>query len=65
MKTTYLVPPRDPESLAEGIDYLIDHPKERKAMGKAARRRVLETFTWENAAREMVEVYREVIDAYR
>ncbi len=33
-------------------------------MGKAARARVLKKFTWENAAREMVDVYGEVIRAY-
>jgi glycosyltransferase involved in cell wall biosynthesis len=34
-------------------------------MGKAARQRVLQLFTWENAAREMEKVYREAIDAHR
>jgi len=34
-------------------------------MGRAARRRVLDLFTWENAARQMVDVYQEVIDAHR
>jgi len=34
-------------------------------MGKAARERVLKLFTWENAARQMVEVYQEAIDAHR
>jgi glycosyltransferase involved in cell wall biosynthesis len=65
MKTGYLVPPRDPEALAEAIDFLIDHPAIRKKMGKAARKRVLAKFTWENAAKEMVSVYEEVIRAYR
>lgn len=65
MKTAYVVPTRNPEAIAEGIDFLIDNPKIRRAMGKAARQRILETFTWENAAREMVKVYEEVIGAYR
>jgi glycosyltransferase involved in cell wall biosynthesis len=34
-------------------------------MGQAGRRRVATLFTWENAARQMVEVYRETIDAHR
>ncbi len=63
MKTGYLVPPRDPEALAAGIDFLMDDPKLRVKMGKAARKRVLEKFTWENAAKEMVSVYEEVIRA--
>lgn len=64
MKTGYLVPPRDPEALAMAIDFLIDNPQIRRVIGKAARKRVLEMFTWENAAKEIVKVYGEVISAY-
>ena len=65
MKTGILVPPRDPYALAEAIDYLIEHPQVRDRIGKAARERVLKTFTWENAAKQMVKVYQEAIDAHR
>lgn len=65
MKTGILVPPRDPYALAEAIDFLIENPDIRNRIGKAARQRVLKTFTWENAARQMVNVYQEAIDAYR
>jgi glycosyltransferase involved in cell wall biosynthesis len=65
MKTTYLVPPRNPEAIAEAIDYLVEHPEERATMGRAARRRIEDTFTWEGSAREMEKVYQEVIRAYR
>jgi len=64
MKTGYLVPPRDPQALADAIDFLIENPKLREKMGKEARKRVLHTFTWENAGREMEAVYREAIDAH-
>jgi glycosyltransferase involved in cell wall biosynthesis len=60
-----LVPPRDALALARAIQGLLKDPGLRLRMGKAARSRVLNLFTWENAARRMVEVYREVIDAYR
>jgi glycosyltransferase involved in cell wall biosynthesis len=60
-----LVPPRDPAALAAGIRRLLGDPGLREKMGRAARQRVLKLFTWENAAREMVEVYREAIDAHR
>ncbi len=63
LKTSYLVPPRNPGELAKGIDFLIENPDIRIKMGKAARRRVLEEFTWRNAAEKMVGVYEEVIDA--
>lgn len=65
MKTGYTVEARDPFGLAKAIDYLMDHPEVREKMGKAARKRIQQVFTWENAAREMVKVYQEVIDAYR
>jgi glycosyltransferase involved in cell wall biosynthesis len=60
-----LVPPRDAQALAGAIQGLLRDPGLRRRMGKAARDRVLKLFTWENAARRMVEVYREAIDAHR
>lgn len=65
MKTGYLVPPRRADAIAEGIDFLLDNPDIREEMGKAARKRVLSIFTWENAARELVAMYEEVINAHR
>jgi len=65
METGYLVLPRDAHAIAEGIDFLLDNPEIRKRLGKAGRKRVLEIFTWENAARELVNMYEEVINAHR
>jgi glycosyltransferase involved in cell wall biosynthesis len=64
MKTAYVVEQRDPYGLAEAIDFLIENPEVREKMGKAARQRILEVFTWENAAKEMVQVYEGVINAH-
>jgi glycosyltransferase involved in cell wall biosynthesis len=64
MKTGYLIPPRDPKALAEAIDFMVENPDIRERMGKAARERVSKIFTWENAAKEMIEVYEETINAY-
>lgn len=63
--TGILVPPRDPKALAAAILRLLKDPGLRQRMGRAARKRVLKEFTWENAARQMVRVYQEVIDAHR
>lgn len=60
-----LVPPRNSSALAQAINLLFKDPHLRRKIGIAARRRVLQLFTWENAARQMVEVYREAIDAHR
>jgi len=65
MKTGFLVPPRDPAAIAGGIDFLLENPDVRKKMGKDARKRVLEIFTWKNAAGELVKLYDEAINAYR
>ncbi len=61
MKTGYFVPPRDPGAIANAVDYLLDNPALRKKLGSASRKRVLKVFTWNNAAKEMVSVYKEVI----
>jgi glycosyltransferase involved in cell wall biosynthesis len=60
-----LVPPRDARALAGAILRLLKDPELRRKMGKNARDRVLKLFTWEKAARQMVEVYQEAIDAHR
>ncbi len=59
-----LVPARDAPALAKAIRRLLEDPRLRRQMGQAGRRRVVNLFTWENAARQMVEVYREAIDAH-
>jgi len=59
-----LVPPRNAPALAQAIRRLLEDPGLRRQMGQAGRRRVMDRFTWESAARQMVEVYRETIDAH-
>jgi glycosyltransferase involved in cell wall biosynthesis len=59
-----LVPPRNAPALAQAIRLLLKDPGLRRQMGQAGRRRVIDRFTWEKAARQMVEVYREAIDAH-
>jgi glycosyltransferase involved in cell wall biosynthesis len=60
-----LVPPRNAPALGQAIRRLLEDPGLRRQMGQAGRRRVTTLFTWENAARQTVEVYRETIDAHR
>ena len=60
-----LVPPRDAPALAQAITHLLENPELGRQMGVAARRRILNLFTWQNAARQMVGVYQEAIDAHR
>ena len=49
-ETGRLVPPRDPEALAQSLTSLLSDEPLRERMGRAARRRVEELFTWERVA---------------
>ncbi len=64
LKTGIVVPPRDSKALAEAIDFLIDNPEKRISMGRLARKRILDVFTWDNASNDLIDVYQEVIHAH-
>lgn len=55
--TGFVVPPNDPVALGEKLRWLRDHPDQARAMGQAARRRVLEKFTWPMVVRRCLESY--------
>ncbi len=57
-----VVPAGNSEALAEGIARLLRDPAERARLADAGRRRILEKFSWEVAAGEMVAFYRSVIE---
>jgi starch synthase len=56
--------PRDPEgysrALAKAVNELMDAPGRRTAMGKAARRRVVEHFSWRHIADVTLDFYQEL-----
>ena len=57
--------PRDPDAysraLAASVNELLRDPQRRIAMGKAARRRVVEHFSWQHIAEETLDFYRELL----
>lgn len=59
-----LVPPENPKALAKAIMELLDDPQRAKELGEAGYKRVMEEFTWKNAAEKTVEAYRETIRDY-
>lgn len=61
----YLVPPANPDALADAVCYLFDNPEKAKKLGESGYNRVHSQFTWKNAAEKTVEAYREVIRDYR
>ena len=62
-RTAVLVPPGDFRRLATALVATLGDPGLRRRVGTAGRRRALELFTWEAAARRTAAHYREVIAA--
>jgi D-inositol-3-phosphate glycosyltransferase len=56
--TGSLVPPRDPDALAEAIAPILSQPRLRQMLGEAGRRRVCERYTWDRVADDITVVYR-------
>ena len=61
-KTGLLVKPKDVDSLVKAMDYLLSNPDEARAIGKRARKLVLENYTWEKNAEKTIEIYKEVLN---
>jgi glycosyltransferase involved in cell wall biosynthesis len=57
----FLVPPRDHSALAGAIKRLLSDKPLRQMMGEKGKERVQRNFTWEEATRKTLEVYREVL----
>ncbi|MDX9828653.1 MAG: glycosyltransferase [Anaerolineae bacterium] len=60
-ETGYLVPPRDPTTLAERLGTLLDSPHLLDDMGRRALERARELFTWERVAASLAEAYQAVL----
>jgi glycosyltransferase involved in cell wall biosynthesis len=62
---TYARPAGDPVALADAIQSLIQQPDQRKVLGQKLRRRAERHFSWDRAGRQLVRVYRDVIQERR
>ncbi len=56
-KTGFLVPPQDPEALADRIAFLLDDPDEARRMGEAGRKHIEENFSLKTMVNKTVEIY--------
>lgn len=56
-----LVPVKTPEKLADALQWLIENPRERVAMGRAGRRLAEREFTIEKIVQGHLDVYRELL----
>jgi glycosyltransferase involved in cell wall biosynthesis len=58
-----LVEPRDAAGLAAAVDRLADQPERLQAMGRHARARAAQQFTWAKAAEDAAAGYRRILQA--
>ena len=56
-----LVPPADSAALAAAIGGLIENPQRLKELSVLGRKRIIEQFSWKDAARKTADVYAEAI----
>lgn len=63
--TGYLVPPADPEALADAITKLIENPGKAKAMGAAGKKVVHEKFSIEAMVKEYEDLYKQLLEETR
>jgi glycosyltransferase involved in cell wall biosynthesis len=61
-ETGYLVPPNDPEALAEKLAWLQRNPHVAQRMGWAGMRRAYQHFTWRHVATNIAAVYERVLE---
>ena len=59
--TGVLVPPDDPEALANAIGSLLSDPEKMKTMGARGKARVEKHFTWDKVAERVIEGYHRVL----
>jgi glycosyltransferase involved in cell wall biosynthesis len=62
-QTGYLVPPNNPEALAQKLALLHDSPRTAQRMGWAGMRRAHQSFTWRSVAAQIAAVYEAAIKA--
>jgi glycosyltransferase involved in cell wall biosynthesis len=60
-ETGHLVPPDDPEALADAIRSLLDDEPARVERGRAARERAMSEYAWPLLARRLADCYERVL----
>jgi glycosyltransferase involved in cell wall biosynthesis len=64
-QTGYVVPPKDPQKLAEAVIALLQNKKLRREMGQNAFRKAARELSWEGIADKTIAVYRRAIAGRR
>jgi D-inositol-3-phosphate glycosyltransferase len=60
-ETGYLVPPRDPDAVAERLAHLYRHPRVREVLGRNGVRRANDMFSWRVVASSLASLYERVL----
>lgn len=61
--TGYLVPPNQPQALAERLAWLCRHPRLAQRLGWAGMRRAYQHYTWRHVAAQLQQIYEEAANA--
>jgi glycosyltransferase involved in cell wall biosynthesis len=61
-ETGFLVPPRNPQAIAEKLVLLMRNENRRRTMGKAGRKFVERHYIWKDNATQMEELYFQILD---
>jgi D-inositol-3-phosphate glycosyltransferase len=64
-ETGYLVPPRDPDALAERLAHLFGHPQLLNLLGRQAIHRTDDLFTWRHVASAVAALYERILTPVR
>jgi glycosyltransferase involved in cell wall biosynthesis len=64
-ETGILVDPGDWRAMAKAVAKILKSKELRESMGEKGRERVEKLFTWKNAAEQVIEIYRGIINAHR
>ncbi len=56
-KTALIIPPRDPNLLADKIIYLANNPEKREEIGRNARKFIEDNLTWDHFGKKMEELF--------
>jgi len=60
-----IVPPKQPQAIAQAILELLADESHRQQMGRACREKVLQNYTWEIVGRKIVNCYEQAINLWR
>lgn len=50
-----------PEEIGKAVEYLIEHPKQARKMGKNGRKAILEKYNWKKESRKLIKVYEKLL----